>query len=169
MAISHALEASAAPGELERLRRILGPHATDVIELYSCHDGLELYVQGSESGLMFHSASQWELATSTFKEEIEEWGRSEGDVFEFERRGVVFGEPVASGNWLLLYRGAVYYSNHDGAEDTPLAPTFSAFLDRIVEEPAKLLHDLGCYARYSDGTTDIQWIPERYVSRERPA
>jgi hypothetical protein len=79
----------------------------------------------------------------------------------------VFGAPAFSGNLFFLYDGAVYYSNHDGGDDTPLASSFSGFLDRIVDDPAKCLYDLGCYARYSDERTDTQWIPERYLSRQR--
>jgi hypothetical protein len=168
--VTHVLEAPAAPLNLDVVIRLLDLQAADVIELYSRHDGLDLYVQGgASSALTFYPVNQWERATRDFRRDFEEWGRDEDDLFDFETQGIVFGEPPASGNAFLLYRGAVYYSNHDGGDDTPLAPTFAAFMDRIVDDPAKLLFDLGCYARYSDGVTDTQWIPERYVSRERPA
>jgi hypothetical protein len=167
--IAHRLSAPAAPQHIKLLTRTLGLHAPDLIALYARHDGLELYVQGLGSGaLEFFPANQWERATRTFREELGAWGRDEEDMFDFEREGVIFGEPSASGNSLFLYDGGVYYSDHDGGDGAPLAPTFAAFLDRIVEDPAKLMLDLGCYARYSDGVTDTQWIPERYVSLERP-
>lgn len=166
--IQHALGTPGQRSYLEKLRSLLGEHAVEVEELYAKHDGFDLYVQSPEHlGLVWLPISEWESATQRFKEELVDWGRSLDDAYDFEREGVVFGEPAFSGNHLFLYKGAVYYSDHDGGDDTPLAHSFSEFLERIVTDPADFLYDLGCYARYTDGETDRQWIPERYVSRER--
>jgi hypothetical protein len=75
----------------------------------------------------------------------------------------VFGEVSASGNFFVLHEGGVYYSNHDGGDDKPLANSFFAFLARICANPAKFLSDVGGYTRYQDGKTDAQWIPQEYV------
>ena len=137
--------------------------------LYSFHDGLDLYLQPPENaGLILYPINRWQDATESFKADLEDWGRSVEDAYEFENHGVVIGEPAFSGNRIFHFKGAVYYSDHDGGDDVPLALSFSAFLDRIVADPAKFLYDLGCYARYSDGRTDTQWVPEIYVSNERP-
>lgn len=168
--IQHAMGSPAAPEHLATLRQLLGTHAVQVEDLYSKHDGLKLYLQSSDHvGLLLLPINEWEPTTRRFKEELEDWGRSLDEAFDFERHGIAFGEPAFSGNLLFLYDGAVYYSDHDGGDETPLASSFGGFLDRIVDDPAKLLYDLGCYARYSDEKTDKQWIPERYLSRERNA
>ena len=168
--IEHAAGSPAAPEHLAKLRRLLGTHAAQVEDLYSKHDGFELYVQSPDhAGLVLFPISEWEPATQRFREELGEWGRTLDEAFDFEQHGLAFGEPAFSGNLFFLYDGAVYYSDHDGGDDTPLASTFSGFLDRIVDDPAKFLYDLGCYARYSDERTDTQWIPARYLSRQRNA
>ena len=44
-----------------------------------------------------------------------------------------------------------------------LRKDFEEFITRVTSNPAHLLsEELGCYARYSDGKTSIQWIPESY-------
>ena len=83
----------------------------------------------------------------------------EDEIWEFQKNGVAFGEIVASGNYFVWWNGTVYYSDHDGGDDTPYGRSLSDFLDRIVENPAKFLYDAGCYTRYGDE----QWIPEEYV------
>lgn len=167
--IRHAVGSPAESSHLAKLRGLLGEHSVEVEELYANHDGFELYVQSPDHiGLILLPIGEWEPATRRFQEELEEWGRSLDDAFDFEREGILFGEPAFSGNHFFLYNGAVFYSDHDGGDD-PLAPSFNGFLNRLIDDPAKFLYDLGCYARYSDGRTDTQWIPERYVSRERKA
>jgi hypothetical protein len=47
---------------------------------------------------------------------------------------------------------------------SPIAESFEEFLDSILADPADFLNHLGCYTRYSDGKTDIQWIPKEYVA-----
>ena len=39
-----------------------------------------------------------------------------------------------------------------------------ADMDSIVANPADFLYRRGRYTRYSDGKTDIQWIPKQYVA-----
>jgi hypothetical protein len=165
--VRHEIGAAATASHLEQLRKLLGEHAAEVEALYSKHDGLELYGQSGGGELIFFPINQWEKATRGFRRELQESGRDADGAYEFELNGVVFGEPASSGNYLMLYQGAVYYADHDGGDDTPLAPCFEALLDRIVEDPAKFLNDLGCHARYSDGSSDTQWVPERYISGAR--
>jgi hypothetical protein len=166
--IHHAVGMPAAAGQLTKLRRLAGVSAGPLEELYARHDGFQLYVQSPEHlGLLLYSIDEWDPATERFKSELEDWGRSLNDAFDFERDGLIFGEPAFAGNYFFLYEGAIYYSDHDGGDGAPIAPSFDSFLDRIVDDPAKFLYELGCYARYSDERTDRQWIPERYLSRER--
>jgi hypothetical protein len=166
--IEHTTGGPAAPVDLATLRRHLGAHAAQVEELYSKHNGFQLYVQPpAHVGLVLFPIQEWEPATRQFKKDLSECGRCHDEAFAFEQSGLAFGEPAFSGNLFFLFEGAVYYSDHDGGGDTPLAWSFNGFLNRIVDDPAMFLYDVGCYARYSDERTDIQWIPERYLSRTR--
>jgi hypothetical protein len=124
---------------------------------------VDLYVQGKTVGLTLYPISSWLAATESFREDIESSGRIEDDLYPFARQGIVIGEPPRSGNVLMLYQGRMHYSDHDGGDDTPIAENFGVFLGRLALDPPKFLYDLGCYARYSDGQSDRQWIPLRYL------
>jgi hypothetical protein len=170
VSVIHSLGSPAKDEQLAKLRKLLGPNAGQVEALYSKHDGFGLYEQSAwHAGLVLYPIDHWEAATQRFKDELGNLERSLDDAFQFEQHGLVFGAPAFSGNYFFLYNGAIYYSDHDGGDDTPLAASFNEFLDRIVNDPARFLFDIGCYARYSDERTDLQWIPERYVSRDRTA
>jgi hypothetical protein len=53
--------------------------------------------------------------------------------------------------------------------DRPLATTFREFIETICTQPVHFLNDLiDCYMRFSDGNTDEQWIPKRYIADRRP-
>ena len=75
-----------------------------------------------------------------------------------------------SGNYFVMpvegpNAGKVFYADHDGWYESHFAKDFEEFITRVTSNPAHLLsEELGCYARYSDGTTPIQWIPESYNS-----
>jgi hypothetical protein len=34
----------------------------------------------------------------------------------------------------------------------------------VIKDPPGFLYQCGCFTRYSDGKTDIQWIPKEYVA-----
>jgi hypothetical protein len=80
------------------------------------------------------------------------------------------GTVPHSGNYFVVpikgpSIGKVFYANHDGWYEKPFAKSFDDFVVRITKNPVKLLNDeLGCYTRYSDGKTDLQWIPKKYFS-----
>jgi hypothetical protein len=161
--ISHRLGQPAKGAEIAELRRLLSGLRPEIEALYDVHDGMDLYIQGGTVGLALYPLSIWAAATKSFREDAAESGRLVEELYDFEREGIVIGEPPHSGNVLMLYQGRVHYSDHDGGDDTPLAETFGTFLQRIVADPPQFLLDLGCYARYSDGRSDIQWIPVRYL------
>jgi hypothetical protein len=122
--ISHNLGSPAKAAELALLRKLLGRHAKQVQALYCLHDGLELYGQSDSGELIFHPIHSWSKATSELRREHKDSGRGDDEIHEFERKGVVFGEPAGSGNHLILHQGKVYYANHDGGDDEPLADSF---------------------------------------------
>lgn len=59
----------------------------------------------------------------------------------------------------------LFYANHDGWYESHFSKDFDEFVTRATRNAAHLLsEELGCYARYSDGKTSIQWIPESYTA-----
>jgi len=161
--LSHLLRPSADGLALTELRSLLSVPSPDVEALYGEHDGMDLYVQGGTVALALYPISTWRAATDSFRQGVESSGRVMDELYPFEREGIVVGEPPQSGNVLMLYQGRMHYSDHDGGDDTPIAENFGAFLGRLELDPPKFLYDLGCYARYSDGQSDRQWIPLRYL------
>ena len=141
---------------------MLGGPCDEVKQLYAAHDGLCLYCQGDSPAVQFHAIGDWIALQREWKRWYE--GLDNAELYDFQKHGVAFGEVYFSGNYFVLYQGKVFYANHDGGDDTPLADTFFGFLSLFCEEPARFLCRLGCYTRYEDGKTDAQWIPERYVA-----
>jgi hypothetical protein len=47
-----------------------------------------------------------------------------------------------------------------------IARNFEEFLAMICADPADFLYQRGCYTRYSDGNTAIQWIPKEFLDNE---
>lgn len=160
--VRHRLNPAASAEDLCALRRLLGEGCGEVEQLYAVHDGLNLYCQGDSPAIQFYAIRTWGERQGDWKSWYE--GMDDGELYDFQRHGVAFGEVSFSGNCFVLYQGKVLYANHDGGDDTPLADTFFGFLSLFCEDPAKFLYRLGCYTRYEDGKTDAQWIPERYIA-----
>jgi hypothetical protein len=95
-------------------------------------------------------------------------GFEEDDMPDWFHRGVVFGEIPRSANYFVIQpsgdgAGQVFYCDHDDLRTEPIAESFEDLLRMIVKEPPGFLYQCGCFTRYSDGKTDIQWIPKEYV------
>ena len=95
-------------------------------------------------------------------------GFEESDMPDWFHRGVVFGEIPHSANYLVLQpdgnqAGKVFYADHDDFKTEAMAPSFEDLLTMIVDDPPGFLYQCGCFTRYSDGKTTIQWIPKEYV------
>lgn len=164
VSVTHELGAPLPDSELANL---IGLGAEPLSHFWSLHDGAALFIApfmppiGIAPAVRFYACS--EITTKTDKMRQTAVGNKEG-LYSFQREGVAFGEICFSGNYFVINKGSVFYSNHDGGDDRPFAASFSQFLDRIAEEPAKFLFDAGCYTRYSDGVSRNQWIPETYLS-----
>ena len=157
--IAHKLGEPAGSKELNKISKGIGDGAAQIVEFYERHNGVQLYCQNDAPALEFFPVGQWRVK----QKEMEQWLFEPDQAFEFQKKGTVFGEVSDSGNYFVLYQGEVYYSNHDGGDDTPVAGSFFAFLTRICSDPAKFLRDVGGYTRYQDGKTNTQWIPKEYV------
>ncbi len=170
--VVHAFAPPLEPGRRTRIERAL-PHRLppDLQAFYDRCDGALLYTRsmrpGEAQGLAIFPLSE---LTSRHRRAVREMSDGPESLPE---RCLVFGEPVASGNYLALdakARGrekSVLYLDHETLFEPepprPLFRSFRALLEAAMKDPARLLNDrLGCFARYSDGKTERQWIPLRY-------
>jgi hypothetical protein len=144
------------------LKNLLQSKNYEIVEFYKVHNGIKLYCNGETSGLQLYSVDD-------LKELNEEWKESfsyyeEDELYEFQKNGVAFGDISFSGNYFVFNDGKIFYSDHDGGDDSPVGETFNDFLSKISSDPAQFLYDMGCYTRYTDGETEGQYIPKQFVA-----
>lgn len=177
--LRHELAAPASEAELRALREgFEQPFPQDFIDFYSAHNGATLYedtvvnTAGFRTrGIYVAPISEWSVLGSEYEVWLDSLDEDEYEelVPDWARGAAVFAEVPNSGNYFLVVlsgekRGQIVYFDHDGFEFDDFALRLPEFFARVTTEPATLLHDLGCYARYADGTTGTQWIPEEYLS-----
>ncbi|WP_126147232.1 SMI1/KNR4 family protein [Synechococcus elongatus] len=167
------------PSQAERERLTGGDLADllpkDFLEFYSRFNGVTLYqdlilnAHGfAATGIYIAPIAEWE----NLREELQLWLDfidDEDDDLDWLESAIAFAEVPNSGNYFLLAlrgdkRGKVVYFSHDGFEFEEYADGLTEFLVKVTSNPAKVLYELGCYTRYTDGKTDIQWIPEAYAA-----
>lgn len=134
------------------------------------HDGVLLYRDGKSdaAGVEFFKATDWQSRTEEMRESMTSMGFEENDMPEWFHSGVVFGEIPHSANYFVFQprgdeAGRVFYCDHDDFSTEPMAQSFEEFLMMIVDDAPGFLYECNCFTRYSDGKTDIQWIPKEYV------
>ena len=166
--LCHVLNGPASAQDLAVLRSKLGVRATQFEEIYAANDGFVLYKDAlsDAAGIEALPIARWSEAGDDMRQWFEDLD-DESDP-DHIRTGVAFATAPQSGNYFVMpvegpNAGKVFYADHDGWYESHFAKDFSEFITRITSNPAHLLsEELGCYARYSDGTTSIQWIPESY-------
>ncbi len=146
---------------------IASPAMKRFVEL---HDGVLLYrdSKSDAAGVEFFKAAEWHLRTQEMRDSLAAMGFEEVDMPEWFHSGVVFGEIPHSANYFVIQpagdeAGRVFYCDHDDFKTEAVAESFEKFLSTIVNDPPGFLYESGCFTRYSDGKTDIQWIPKQYV------
>lgn len=143
---------------LAQLQRVAPPEAYPLLlPLYNEFDGLVFHQHGSTAGLVVATIPGLEQLNAEWGEWFAEAPATE--LHEYQRHGFAFATIAASGNYFIICSGGVYYSDHDGGDDGPWAPSLDAFFERALGDPVKFLNDAGCYTRYSDGRTRKQFIP----------
>jgi hypothetical protein len=167
--LRHVIEEPATANDLSELRQKLGEEFPEALEFYSQHNGMMTYLhEPSEAcGLIFYRIDQMDEMSEAVRERFDYL--QDDPTLKQYLTGVAFGEIHASGNYFVFvtegpHAGSIYYSDHDDVQGKPFAPSFPAFLKRIVKDPAQFLYDVGCYTRYSDGKTKSQWIPKKYLA-----
>ena len=173
--IEHRLQDMANAQQLTVIRQKLGDLAEQFVDFYQRHNGALLYCDtlSDTAGVWIAPVDEWDglhkdwqgWLECLFEEDYEDIGLTESEI----KQAVVFGEVPHSGNYFLFLtsgddRGKVYYFCHDGLEFEPYADDLNQFVQRIFSDPVQVLDHLGCYARYSDGKPDIQWIPLRFLT-----
>lgn len=168
--LRHVLNAPASDEDLAVLRSMLGAHAAQFEQVYAEHDGFILCKDSlsDAAGIEALPIAQWSEAGDDMRQTFEHLD-DESDP-DHIRTGVAFATAPQSGNYFVMpvegpNAGKVFYADHDGWYEAHFAENFEEFITRVTSDPAHLVaEELGCYARYSDGKTSIQWIPESYYA-----
>ncbi len=151
---------------------MLGNHAGPLAAFYERHDGFVLYKDtlSSAAGIELFSVDQWLAATEDMRSCFKHLADDPDNDPDHIVKGIAIGTVPESGNYFVLpidgpNAGKIFYADHDGWYESAFADDFDAFLKHVTEEPVRLLAEqVGCYTRYSDGETDLQWIPEEYLT-----
>lgn len=168
--VTHEINPVPSPDELANLAGLPKQVSEQLEDFYKDKNGFTLYQDtlSEAAGIRVFRIDEWEEKATEMREWYEDLSEEEDP--DSIMSGLVIGEVPQSGNYFVIPShgpqiGKVFYVDHDGWYEKPFADTFAEFLLRITEEPAQLLsEELGCYTRYSDGKTDTQWIPNRYVT-----
>lgn len=177
--VRHRVNPAADKDALSTIDKLLGAAGATIKQFYAWHDGVLLYEDtlssrwsGGEfvaAGVAFFPVSEWQDKSAEMRESLVAMGWPEDDMPDWVRQGIAFGEIPHSANYFVIHpsgehAGKVFYADHDDFQEGPIADSFEKFVDSILADPADFLDRLGCYTRYSDGKTEIQWIPKEYVA-----
>jgi len=159
--------------DIDKLREKLGTFAEEFIAFFSKYNGAIFFKDtlSETAGLQVHSIKNWDLITEYMLAWYDDVDEDEFDDCEIDwlNKCVAFAEIPHSGNYFVIplagkLCGKILYSDHDGLESTVYASSFNEFLTKFLSDPVKQIYELGCYARYSDNKTNIQWIPRKTLS-----
>ncbi len=146
----------------------LGTQAQNFLEFYKKYDSAIFFQDtiSDTAALHIHPINSWDILTKEMKQWYEILDEDELDDSEFDwlETGVAFAEVPCSGNYFVLacegkLTGKIIYSDHDELYPEVYANSFIDFLVKFLSAPIKEIEHLGCYIRYNDGRTDLQWIP----------
>ncbi|MCO6454888.1 MAG: hypothetical protein J5I93_06280 [Pirellulaceae bacterium] len=109
------------------------------------------------------------MQTEEMRESMEAMGMDVDEMPGWFSSGVVVGRIPHSANYFVIgttdhESGKIFYLDHDDFIEEPIAEDAEALIAALLADPAQFLYDRGCYTRYSDGTTDRQWIPKQYLN-----
>jgi len=78
---------------------------------------------------------------------------------------MIFGQSNKCAGYSLSgsNKGKIIYSDHDGLEPTVYANSLFELHEKIISTPVNEIYHLACYARYSDGKTNTQWMPVQHL------
>jgi hypothetical protein len=129
--------------ELKTLQKRAGKEYAVLEPLYREFNGVTLHAHGETSGL---TGAVKELPNFGSDAKVS-FFEDEADLYPFQREGVPFATIATSGNYFVVHKGKVYYSDHDGGDDSVWGKDLEAFFTRALRDPATFLNDAGCYTR----------------------
>ena len=147
--------------QLAMLEQLGGPAFATLKPLYEAFDGLLLHHHGDTVGLFVFPIEELAERNGDWRQWLAD--REPAKLYVFQRSGFAFATIVASGNYFVAHEGRIYYSGHDGGNDAVWGDGVEDFFQRALSDPAGSLTEADCYTRYSDGVTDDQLIPERFL------
>ena len=177
--VDNRIRPAANASMLVLMEHLLGSVSEAMKPFYMKHDGVLMYDDRLETkwsggvfrsaGMKFFPVENWEQTTQDMQDMLSDMGWKTDDTPNGMIRGVAFGEIPHSGNYFAVETegtnvGKVFYIDHDDCQGEPIAQSFQEFLDSIVLDPVDFMNRHGCYTSYSDGITDIQWIPQQYIA-----
>jgi hypothetical protein len=168
--VSSDLNPPASAELLAVIESQLGEAGEPFKQLYSLHDGMTLYrdSRSDTAGISFFPVEEWSARSQDMRDDLTSMGWPDDEMPVWLKEGIAFGEIPHSANFFVVGvgedAGKIFYADHDDFRDAPIAENLEEFLDRIRSDPADFLYQCGCYTRYEDDETDIQWIPKEYVA-----
>lgn len=150
----------ASENQLNELRKLIEFQNEEITEFYSIMNGIKMYCQNNQPKIELFPIHKWKDENEAWQYDYE--GMEPDELYDFQKEGIAFGEISQSGNYFVFYEGKVYYADHDEWEEIILGNSFYDFLNEIIRDPSRFMYDRGCYSRFEDGTTNIQWIPKEY-------
>lgn len=161
VAVSSEAGAPATAFQLQLLQQVADSEFAYLEPFYREFNGIVFHQSNETAGLIVAAANK----IQELNDEWHEWffdGLESEDLYDFQRKGIAFATIASSGNFFVVYQGKVYYSDHDGGDDTIWADSVEGFFKRALTNPVQFLEDAGCYTIYFDGKSDIQFVPESF-------
>jgi hypothetical protein len=169
--VTHEINSPATSAALAELDSHFAGGCPSLRELYSLHDGIILFCDtGSDvTGFELFPIADWPARTAEMRSSMEAMGFDLGDMPDWFDAGVVIGQIPQSANYFVAETsggsaGKLYHADHDDFAEDSIADNAESLINSLVSDPAQFMYDRGCYTRYSDGTTEKQWIPKEYVN-----
>jgi hypothetical protein len=168
--VKHHIGQPGSPKSIRVVTKTVGVASPVLKRFVELHDGVLLYgdKKSDAAGARFFKATEWQTRTQEMRESMTAMGFEADEMPDWFHKGIVFGEIPRSANYFMIQptgdkAGQVFYCDHDDFKTEPIAASFEDLLNMIVEDPPGFLYQCGCFTRYCDGKTDIQWIPKEYV------
>lgn len=169
--VRHVLNPPATAAALAEFDSQFGGACQSLRELLSSHDGMVLFcdTRSDAVGLELFPIADWPARTAEMRESMEAMGFDLADMPQWFDSGIVVGQIPQSANYFVVgttgeSTGKLYYADHDDFAEDPIADDAESLVSSLIADPAQFMYDRGCYTRYSDGTTETQWIPKQYLN-----
>jgi hypothetical protein len=168
--ITHQVTEALELAKIQALERKIGRH-DELFQLLTRYGSIRLFCDTRSSASAFYIAhpNEWEALHADFRPWIDDYSAEEkGEMFpDWVDDLLTIGEVPHSGNYFLLAvkgkeKGKVFEFEHAENDFIEAGADFNAFVSSLCTVTGPLLERIGTHTRYSDGTTDIQWFPERY-------